>query len=168
MMKLEGRTLDGRSQLRSLLGAGGMARIYLATDRVLERQAAVKVLSQPYAQDPSFLERFQREARAAASLSHPSIVAVFDSGTDGDLQYLVMEYVPGESLAQLLARQGGLAPRPAVELAIQACAALAAAHAKGLVHCDIKPANVLVSDEGRSAADFYLLTGIGYSRYRGL
>jgi tRNA A-37 threonylcarbamoyl transferase component Bud32 len=148
-MDLEGRTLDGRYQLGSLLGAGGMARVYVATDRVLERQVAVKVLSPPDAQDPLFVERFRREARAAARLSHPNIVAVFDSGSDADQPYLVMEYVPGESLAQLLHRQGRLAPGRAVELAIQVCAALAAAHAQGLVHRDIKPANVLVGEDGQ-------------------
>ena len=148
-MDLEGRILDGRYQLGSLLGAGGMARVYVATDRVLERQVAVKVLSPSDAQDPLFVERFRREARAAARLSHPNIVAVFDSGSDADQPYLVMEYVPGESLAQLLARQGRLTPRRAVELAIQVCAALAAAHAQGLVHRDIKPANVLVDPDGQ-------------------
>jgi serine/threonine protein kinase len=109
-MDLEGRTLDGRYQLGSLLGAGGMASVHLATDRVLQRQMAVKVLSPPDAQDPLFVERFRREARAAARLSHPNIVSVFDSGSDAGLHYLVMEYVPGESLAQLLQRQGPLAP----------------------------------------------------------
>jgi eukaryotic-like serine/threonine-protein kinase len=148
-MDLEGRILDGRYQLGSLLGAGGMARVYVASDRVLERQVAVKVLSPSDAQDPLFVERFRREARAAARLSHPNIVAVFDSGCDADLPYLVMEYVPGQSLAQLLARQGRLAPRRAVELAIQVCGALAAAHAQGLVHRDIKPANVLVGPDGQ-------------------
>jgi eukaryotic-like serine/threonine-protein kinase len=148
-MDLEGRILDGRYQLGSLLGVGGMARVYLATDRVLERQVAVKVLSPSDAQDPLFVERFRREARAAARLSHPNIVAVFDSGSDADQPYLVMEYVPGQSLAQLLARQGRLAPRRAVELAIQVSAALAAAHAQGLVHRDIKPANVLVGPDGQ-------------------
>jgi eukaryotic-like serine/threonine-protein kinase len=148
-MDLEGRILDGRYQLGSLLGAGGMARVYLATDRVLERQVAVKVLRASDAQDPLFVERFRREARAAARLSHPNIVAVFDSGSDADQPYLVMEYVPGQSLAQLLARQGRLAPRRVVELAIQVCAALAAAHAQGLVHRDIKPANVLVGPDGQ-------------------
>jgi eukaryotic-like serine/threonine-protein kinase len=148
-MDLEGRILDGRYQLGSLLGVGGMARVYVASDRVLERQVAVKVLSPPYAQDPVFVERFRREARAAARLSHPNIVAVFDSGSDAEQPYLVMEYVPGESLAQLLARQGRLVPRRTVELAIQVCAALAAAHAQGLVHRDIKPANVLVGPDGQ-------------------
>src|SRR5215218_8513615 len=149
MMDLEGRTLDGRYHLGSLLGAGGMASVHLATDRVLQRQVAVKVLSPPDAQDPLFVERFRREARAAARLSHPNIVSVFDSGSDDGLHYLVMEYVPGESLAQLLQRQGRLAPRRAVELASQVCAALAAAHAQGLVHRDVKPGNVLVGANGQ-------------------
>jgi eukaryotic-like serine/threonine-protein kinase len=148
-MDLEGRILDGRYQLGSLLGVGGMARVYSASDRVLGRQVAVKVLSPSDAQDPLFVERFRREARAAARLSHPNIVAVFDSGVDADQPYLVMEYVPGQSLAQLLHRQGRLAPRRAVELAIQVGAALAAAHAQGLVHRDIKPANVLVGPDGQ-------------------
>jgi eukaryotic-like serine/threonine-protein kinase len=169
-MDLEGRILDGRYQLRSLLGVGGMAMVYLASDRVLERLVAVKVLSPPYAQDPSFVERFRREARAAARLSHPNTVAVFDSGADADQPYLVMEYVAGQSLAQLLARQGRLAPRRAVELAVEVCAALAAAHAQGLVHRDVKPANVLVGDDGRvqvtdfgivKAATTATLTGTG-------
>jgi serine/threonine-protein kinase len=147
-----------------------MATVYLATDRVLERQVAVKVLRSSDAQDPLFVERFRREARAAARLSHPNIVAVFDSGADAEQPYLVMEYVPGESLAQLLHRQGWLPPHRAVELAIQVCAALAAAHAQGLVHRDIKPANVLVGPDGQvkvtdfgivKAAAATTLTGTG-------
>jgi eukaryotic-like serine/threonine-protein kinase len=118
-MDLEGQTLDGRYQLGSLLGVGGMAKVYLASDRVLERPVAVKVLSPPYAQDPVFVERFRREARSAARLSHPNIVTVFDSGSDADEHYLVMEYVAGQSLAQLLAGQGRLAPRQAAELAVE-------------------------------------------------
>src|SRR5215218_9286217 len=165
----EGRILDGRYQLGSLLAVGGMARVYLASDRVLERPVAVKVLSPPHAQDPVFVERFRREARSAARLSHPNIVAVFDSGTDAGLHYLVMEYVPGQSLAELLARQGRLTPRQAAELGVEVCAALAAAHAQGLVHRDVKPANVLVGDDGRvKVTDFGIvkaaattLTGTG-------
>src|SRR5215211_6218235 len=161
-MDLEGRILDGRYRLGSLLGVGGMARVYLASDRVLERQVAVKVLSPPYAQDPVFVERFRREARAAARVSHPNIVAVFDSGSDAGEHYLVMEYVAGQNLAQLLADQGRLAPRRAAELGVQVCAALAAAHAQGLVPRDVKPANVLVGAEGRvKAAATVTLTGNG-------
>src|SRR5215211_4199415 len=166
----EGRILDGRYQLGSLLAVGGMARVYLASDRVLERPVAVKVLSPPHAQDPVFVERFRREARSAARLSHPNIVAVFDSGSDAGRHYLVMEYVAGQSLAQLLHRQGRLAPRQAAELGVEVCAALAAAHAQGLVHRDVKPANVLVGDDGRvkvtdfgiaKAAATATLTGTG-------
>jgi tRNA A-37 threonylcarbamoyl transferase component Bud32 len=154
-MDLEGRILDDRYRLGSLLGVGGMAKVYLADDRVLERQVAVKVLSPPYAQDPMFVERFRREARAAARLSHPNIVAVFDSGSDAGEHYLVMEYVAGQSLAELLHRQGRLTPRRAAELAVEVCAALAAAHAQGLVHRDVKPANVLADADGRvKVADF--------------
>src|SRR4029453_10587977 len=148
-MDLEGRILDGRYQLGSLLGAGGMARVYVATDRVLERQGGGKVLTPSDAQDPLFVERFRREARAAARLNHPNIVAVFDSGSDADQPYLVMEYVAGQNLAELLARQGRLAPGRAAELAVEVCAALAAAHAQGLVHRDVKPANVLVGPDGQ-------------------
>jgi tRNA A-37 threonylcarbamoyl transferase component Bud32 len=170
MMELEGRILAGRYRLGSLLGVGGMARVYLASDQVLERPVAVKVLSPPTVQDPVFVERFRREARSVARLSHPNIVAVYDSGSDAGLHYLVMEYVPGQSLAQLLARRGRLTPRQAAELGVEVCAALAAAHAQGLVHRDVTPANVLVGDDGRvkvtdfgiaKAAAATTLTGTG-------
>jgi hypothetical protein len=116
------------------------------------------------------VERFRREARAAARLSHPNVVAVFDSGSDADQHYLVMEYVAGQSLVELLVRQGRLAPRRAAELGVEVCAALTAAHAQGLVHRDVKPANVLVGDDGRvkvtdfgiaKAAAATTLTGTG-------
>jgi serine/threonine protein kinase len=138
-MTLQGQILAGRFELGSLLGAGGMARVYLAGDRVLERQVAVKVLSPPYAHDPAFVDRFRSEARTAAGLSHPNIVAVFDSGSDAGVHYLVMEYVPGESLAQLLGRQPRLAPDRAVELAVEVCAAPAVAHAQGLCTATSSP-----------------------------
>jgi eukaryotic-like serine/threonine-protein kinase len=143
------RVLADRYELGRVLGAGGMATVYLASDRVLQRQVAVKVLNSSYAQDPSSMERFRAEARIAAKLSHPNIVAVFDSGSDAGVHYLVMEYVPGETLAQLLRRQGPLPPRWAAELTSQVCAALAAAHARGVVHRDVKPGNVLLGVDGR-------------------
>jgi eukaryotic-like serine/threonine-protein kinase len=144
-----GRVLADRYELGRVLGAGGMATVYLAGDRVLQRQVAVKVLNSSFAQDPLSVERFRAEARTAARLSHPNIVAVFDSGADAGVHYLVMEYVPGETLAQLLRRQGPLPPRRAAELTSQVCAALAAAHAHGVVHRDIKPCNVLLGGDGR-------------------
>jgi eukaryotic-like serine/threonine-protein kinase len=152
---LQGRVLAGRYELGRVLGTGGMATVYLAGDRVLQRQVAVKVLNPPYALDPAFVERFAAEARTAARLSHPNVVAVFDSGADAGVHYLVMEYVPGESLVALLRRQGPLPPRRAAGLAAQVCAALAAAHAQGVIHRDVKPGNVLLAGDGRvRVADF--------------
>ena len=109
-MDLEGRILDGRYQLGSLLGVGGMGQRVLATDRVLERQAAVKVLRSSDAQDPVFVERFRREARAAARLSHPNIVVVFDSGSDADQPYLVMEYVRARAWPSCFTARTGWCP----------------------------------------------------------
>jgi hypothetical protein len=154
-MTRHGQVLAGRYELGPLLGAGGMASVYRANDRVLERMVAVKVLGAPYDQDSALVERFRHEARSAACLSHPNIVAAFDSGSEGGVHYLVMEYVQGETLADTLRRQGVLEPRRAAEVGRWVCEALAAAHARGLVHRDIKPANVLVSQAGVvKVADF--------------
>ena len=153
--ELWGRVLAGRYELGRVLGAGGMATVYLADDRLLERQVAVKVLNSSYAQDSLAVARFRAEACTAARLSHPNIVAVFDSGSDAGVHYLVMEYVPGQSLAELLRRHGPLPPRRAAELTSQVCAALAAAHTRGVVHRDVKPGNVLLGGDGRlKVADF--------------
>jgi serine/threonine protein kinase len=154
-MTLQGRVLGGRYALGALLGAGGMGQVYRARDRVLQRTVAVKVLSAAATQDLELVARFGREARAAATLNHPNIVTVFDSGADGDLHYLVMEYVEGQSLAGLLRQEGVLEPRRAAEVGRQVCQALAAAHAAGLVHRDITPGNVLVDPAGLvKVADF--------------
>jgi hypothetical protein len=152
---LQGRVLAGRYALGALLGSGGMGQVYRARDRVLQRTVAVKVLSAAATQDLELVARFGREARAAAALNHPNIVTVFDSGADGDLHYLVMEYVEGQSLAGLLRQQGVLEPRRAAVVGDQVCQALAAAHAAGLVHRDITPGNVLVDPAGLvKVADF--------------
>jgi eukaryotic-like serine/threonine-protein kinase len=154
-MTLQGRVLGGRYALGAMVGAGGMGQVYRARDRVLERTVAVKVLTAASTDDLELVARFSREARAAAALNHPNIVAVFDSGADGDLQYLVMEYVEGQSLAGLLRREGLLGPRRVAEIGRQVCQALAAAHAAGLVHRDITPGNVLVDPAGLvKVADF--------------
>jgi serine/threonine-protein kinase len=157
--ELGGQVLAGRYELGRVLGSGGMATVYLAGDLMLERRVAVKVLDASCARDPLTVARFRAEACTAASLSHPNIVAVFDSGSDAGMHYLVMEYVPGQTLAQLLRRQGPLPPRWAAELTSQACAALAAAHAKGVVHRDVKPGNLLLGGDGRvKVADFGIAT----------
>ncbi len=147
-MTLQGRVLAGRYELGPLVRAGGMASVYQATDRVLDRTVAVKVLGPPYGQDPDFVDRFRHEARMAAGLSHPNVVAIFDSASEADLHYIVMEYVQGETLADLLRRHGTLPPGLAGEIAQRVCLALEAAHERGLVHRDIKPANVMVDQAG--------------------
>src|SRR6266542_2093365 len=147
-MALQGRVLAGRYELGPRLGAGGMAGVYQATDQVLDRTVAVKVLGPPYDQDPDFVDQFRHEARMAAGLGHPNVVAIFDSASEGDLHYIVMEYVQGQTLAELLRRHGRLPPGLAAEVAHRVCLALEAAHERGLVHRDIKPANVMVDQAG--------------------
>jgi len=141
-------TLAGRYDLVEVIGRGGMGVVYRGRDRTLDRTVAVKVLPALFAENPTLVERFEREARAAASLNHPNIVSVFDSGRDGTERFIVMECVPGVSLAELLRERGRLEVREAVALAAQIAGALAAAHAAGIVHRDVKPANVMVLPSG--------------------
>ncbi len=146
---MESTRLAGRYELRHLLGRGGMAHVYRAYDRVLERPVAVKVLRAEYARDPHFRERFRQEATAVARLSHPNIVTVYDFGYDGDQLFIVMEYVPGQTLRHVLDERGPLSTQEALALMVQACAGLGYAHRAGLVHCDVKPQNLLVTPDGR-------------------
>ncbi len=149
------QVIAGRYELGSRLGAGGMAEVFSATDRVLDRRVAVKVLVPPFASDPSFVARFEREARASAGLNHPHVVAVYDAGVADGTAFLVMEYLPGLTLRELLKQRGALPEGEAVGLAAQVADGLTAAHRAGLVHCDIKPANVLLDADGRAkVADF--------------
>lgn len=142
-------TLGNRYRLLDKVGEGGMATVYQAEDTLLERVVAVKVLREQYASDPSFLARFKQEARAAAGLAHQNIVSVYDVGSDQGYHYIVMEYVEGASLKQLIA-QGAPFPIPrAISLALQILAALGFAHQKGIVHRDIKPQNVMVTPDGQ-------------------
>ncbi len=140
--------IAGRYELLGVLGRGGMGVVYRGRDRVLDRIVAVKVLPAQYASDTILVERFEREARAAARLNHPNIVAVFDTGREGTVRYIVMECVSGESLAQRLAERGALPIPEAVQIAAQIADALAAAHAAGIVHRDVKPGNVMVEPTG--------------------
>ena len=141
-------TIADRYDLSEILGRGGMSVVYRAVDRVLDRTVAVKVLPAAFAEDPTLVERFAREARAAASLNHPNIVAVYDSGTDRSVHYIVMELVAGVDLAQALRDRGPLPVAEAAEIAAEIADALAAAHAAGIVHRDVKPANVMVQPSG--------------------
>jgi eukaryotic-like serine/threonine-protein kinase len=149
-MTIEGTVLDDRYAVGELLGRGGMAEVYLATDRVLDRQVAVKVLGGWLAHDGTFVERFRREALASARISHPALVAVFDAGSEDGMSYIVMELVPGETLAEVIAREGRLPPDQATRIGASVAEALAVAHAAGIVHRDVKPANVMLTPDGRT------------------
>jgi hypothetical protein len=152
MTTLLGRTLNGRYRLEARIGAGGMSTVYRALDETLERHVAVKLLNREVAGDADQLERFRREARAVAQLSHPHIVGVIDAGEDRDAEhpqpYIVFEYIEGETLKERIRRQGRLPIAEAVAYAIEIARALGAAHAHHIVHRDVKPQNVLIDEEG--------------------
>jgi serine/threonine-protein kinase len=140
--------LSGRYELAHLVARGGMAEVYRAHDRLLDRPVALKVLFPELSVDRSFVERFRREAQAAANLSHPNIVPVFDWGEDGGTYFIVMEFVDGRALSSILRTAGPLHPDRAAEIGADVAAALAYAHRHGVVHRDVKPGNVLITDEG--------------------
>jgi serine/threonine-protein kinase len=144
-----GRLLDGRYQIRSRIARGGMATVYLATDLRLERRVAIKVMHGHLADDSKFKERFIQEARSAARLAHPNVVNVFDQGQDSDMAYLVMEYLPGITLRDLLHEHHLLTTEQTLDIMEAVLAGLAAAHKAGIVHRDLKPENVLLADDGR-------------------
>ncbi len=154
---LVGSTVDGRYRIISQLARGGMATVYEALDLRLDRVVALKIMHAHLAHDDAFVARFQREARAAARLTHSHVVAVYDQGRDGDTVYLAMEYVPGRTLRDVLREFGPLTSEQALVFLDPVLEALAAAHTAGFVHRDIKPENVLISDDGRvKVADFGL------------
>jgi beta-lactam-binding protein with PASTA domain len=143
-----GELISGRYELGRQLGSGGMARVYLGHDRLLDRQVAIKVLSEPYASDPQFVERFRREASHAAGLNHPNIVAVYDRGEVDGSYFIVMEYLAGPDLKQVIRQRAPLPPLEAIDDAQQILAALGAAHRRDVIHRDVKPQNVLVAEDG--------------------
>lgn len=147
--------LGGRYRILETIGEGGMAVVYKARDTLLGRVVAIKVLHPQYAQDDEFVERFREEARAAASLLHPNVVNVYDVGRDDGRDYIVMEYVPGESLKSIIRRQGRLSVATATRYVMHILEALAHAHESGIIHRDIKPHNILITIDGRAkVADF--------------
>ncbi len=158
---LIGRTLDGRYRVLSRVADGGMATVYLAVDERLDREVALKVMRPHLVHDETFVTRFRREARSAASLSHPNVVAVYDQGEDDGQVFLAMEYVPGLTLREVLRDEGTLSPRAALDVLEAVLQALAEAHAKGLIHRDVKPENVIINDNGTvKVADFGLARAV--------
>jgi serine/threonine-protein kinase len=150
-----GTVIDGRYRVLSRIGSGGMADVYLAEDELLTRQVAVKVLQRRFVEDQEFVERFRREASSAAGLSHPNVVAIFDRGSWDGTYYIAMEYLQGRSLKRVVREHHALDPEAAMDIAIQVLLAASFAHSRGIVHRDIKPHNVILSDEGRvTVTDF--------------
>jgi len=145
----EGMLLNNRYQLLQRVGSGGMAEVFRARDSMLERYVAIKVLRADYTENRSFQERFRQEARAAANLSHPNIVTVHDFGLDRGQLFIVMEHVPGSDLKTLIKQRGRFTVEEAIPLIVQACAGIGYAHRAGLVHCDVKPHNMLVTPDKR-------------------
>ncbi|MBP1633111.1 MAG: putative serine/threonine protein kinase, partial [Acidobacteria bacterium] len=144
------RVLSGRYALVSHLARGGMADVWVAHDRLLDRRVAVKILHAEYAADEAFVARFRREAQAAANLNHPNIVDIYDWGRDEGVYFMVMELIRGRNLREILHSEGALEPRRVAEIANAVASALGAAHERGLVHRDIKPANVLLTPDGEA------------------
>jgi serine/threonine-protein kinase len=142
--------LADRYEIDSVLGEGGMARVFRGTDNVLGRTVAVKVLAHQFARDETSVARFRREAQSAASLNHPNVVSVYDTGSDDGVHWIVMEYLEGRTLKEAIEEEGPLAPDRTAEIARHVSLALATAHEKGLVHRDVKPANIMLTPSGET------------------
>src|SRR4051795_9975606 len=161
MTTVIGTKLSGRYRIEDEIGSGGMSTVYCAFDETLERQVALKIMHSDISSDPAALERFRREARTVAQLSHPHVVMVIDAGEDEGHPYIVFEHVRGETLKDRIRRQGALPVGEAVAYAIEIGRALQAAHERGLVHRDVKPQNVLLDEEGRAkVTDFGIARGL--------
>jgi serine/threonine-protein kinase len=161
-MTLVGRVFTNRYEIHRELAQGGMAEVYLAHDRLLDRPVALKALFPEFAREPSFVERFRREAQAAANLNHPNVVAIYDWGQETGTYFLVMEYVEGRSLRDVVRSDGPLDPNLAADIAAETAGALAAAHRAGLVHRDVKPGNVLLTRSGSvKVTDFGIIARPG-------
>ena len=154
-----GRLIDERYRLAEVIGSGGMATVHRALDTRLERPVAVKLLRREIVEDPDLAMRFRREALAATVLRHPNIIACLETGTDDGQPYLVMELIEGEDLAARLKRSGRLAPTEAARIALDVARALGVAHVRGIVHRDVKPANILLARDGRA-----MVTDFGIAR----
>src|SRR6516162_9226544 len=147
-MTLAGKVFSNRYEIQRELAQGGMAEVYLAHDQLLDRPVALKALFPEYAREPSFVERFRREAQAAANLNHPNIVAIYDWGQEAGTYFIVMEYVEGRTLRDIIRTEGPIEPGRAADITAEIASALAFAHRSGVVHRDVKPGNVLITPQG--------------------
>jgi serine/threonine-protein kinase len=149
-LSADNKVFGGRYAVIERVGTGGMAEVYRARDDLLGREVAIKVLHDRYSRDRSFVERFRREAQAAANLNHPNIVALYDYGADGDTYFIVMEFIEGRSLSDIISSEGPLLPERAADIASDVARALDKAHANGLVHRDVKPGNIMITNSGQT------------------
>ncbi|MDQ3962630.1 MAG: Stk1 family PASTA domain-containing Ser/Thr kinase [Actinomycetota bacterium] len=156
------QTFGGRYAVLERVGGGGMAEVYRARDDLLGREVAIKVLHERFSKDRSFVERFRREAQSAANLNHPNVVSLYDYGSDDDTYFIVMEYIDGRSLADIISAEGPLLPERAAEIASDVAKALDRAHSGGLVHRDIKPSNIMITNSGQTkVTDFGIARALG-------
>ncbi len=161
---MDGSTLNNRYEIVRSIGHGGAAIVYLGRDLLLNRQVAIKILRAQFASDPAYVERFQREAQAAASFAHPNIIDIYDVGEVNDSPFIVMEYIPGDTLKEIIENEGPFDPDDVAALIEQVAAGLDYAHARGIIHRDIKPQNILVTREGLAkVVDFGIAKGPGES-----
>ncbi|NLY92152.1 MAG: serine/threonine protein kinase, partial [Firmicutes bacterium] len=161
-----GRLLGNRYRILELIGEGGMALVYKAECTLLQRVVAIKILRSQFSADREFVERFRREAQAAASLSHPNVVNIFDVGQDGDIHYIVMEYIAGRNLKELIKAEAPLPLNQALRITLQISDALRHAHEHNIIHRDIKPHNILMTEEGMvKVTDFGIARAVTASGY---
>src|SRR3982074_2283668 len=160
---IQGTLIDGRYRVLSRLGSGGRADVFLAEDQQLGRKVALKLLHRRFAEDPDFVERFRREAQAAAGLQHPNVVSVYDRGSYEDTYYIAMEYLPGRSLKQLIRQEAPLDPIRAIDITIQIRKAARFAHRRGVIHRDLKPHNVIIDDSNQAKVTDFGIARAGAS-----
>ena len=160
-MLMKGQKINDRYQIIRSIGEGGMANVYLAHDTILDRNVAVKILRGDLAQDEKFVKKFQREANAAATIIHPNVVEMYDVGKDDDNYFIVMEYIDGQTLKNLIKKRGALTLPEVIDIMLQLTSAIECAHDKYIIHRDIKPQNILMLDDGTiKVTDFGIATAI--------
>ena len=164
-MNLEGKLLGNRYEMIEKIGNGGMATVYRATDKILKRDVAVKILRDEFTTDEEFIKRFEVEAQSAARLTHPNIVSIYDVGVEDNLHYIVMELIQGKTLKEIIVEEKGPLPwKWSVNVAIQIASALETAHRNNIIHRDIKPHNIIITEDGiAKVTDFGIAKAVSNS-----